>query len=196
MNIRCRAPVLQAPADTPGAMDDLRRDLRKLVRQMLDEHDPTDRQPVAELIRAHLGGEPGAAPIFTEELAGWELPNLQRRGAGGVRERARRPGAHAGMPGAGRPARRLRRRPRGSGNASRPGVARVLGRVDELLGGVAGARRARFPFDGSTFRHLCCATEMPSYACTERNSARSPLSGRPVGRSTDTLLGLLLILAR
>jgi hypothetical protein len=38
--------------------------------------------------------------------------------------------------------------------------------------------------------------EMPSYACTERTFARSPLSGRPVGRSTDNLLGLLLILAR
>jgi hypothetical protein len=58
-------------------MDDLRRDLAKLVRQLLDEHQPTDREPVAKLIRAHLGGEPGASPIYTEEMETWELPNLQ-----------------------------------------------------------------------------------------------------------------------
>jgi hypothetical protein len=58
-------------------MDDLRRDLRKLVRQLLEEHDPTDRQPVAELIGTHLGDRPGESPIFTEELEAWELPNLQ-----------------------------------------------------------------------------------------------------------------------
>jgi ATPase family associated with various cellular activities (AAA) len=58
-------------------MDDLRRDLQKLVHQLLEEHRPTDREPVAALIRAHLGAEPGAAPIFTEEMEAWELPNLQ-----------------------------------------------------------------------------------------------------------------------
>ncbi len=58
-------------------MDDLRRDLQKLVRQLLEEHEPTGRAPVAELIRDHLGGEAGSSPIFTEEMEGWELPNLQ-----------------------------------------------------------------------------------------------------------------------
>lgn len=59
-------------------MDDgLRQDLGRLVRQLLEEHAPTDREPVAALIRAHLGGEPDAFPIYTEELGAWELPNLQ-----------------------------------------------------------------------------------------------------------------------
>lgn len=65
------------PGCTLGDVDDLRRDLQKLVRQLLEEQRPTDREPVAALIRAHLGGEPGAWPIYTEELEAWELPNLQ-----------------------------------------------------------------------------------------------------------------------
>jgi hypothetical protein len=60
-------------------MDDLRSDLRTLVRQLLEEHEPSAREPVAELIRAHLGGEPGTSPIFTEEMEGWELPARTRR---------------------------------------------------------------------------------------------------------------------
>ena len=59
-------------------MDDgLRKDLGRLVRQLLEEHAPTDREPVARLIRAHLGSEAGEYPIYTEEMEGWELPNLQ-----------------------------------------------------------------------------------------------------------------------
>jgi cell division protease FtsH len=58
-------------------MDNLRQDLGQLVRQLLEEHSAADREPVAPLIRAHLGGAAGDFPIFTEEMEGWELPNLQ-----------------------------------------------------------------------------------------------------------------------
>ena len=58
-------------------MNDLRRDLHKLVRELLAEHDPTDREPVARLIRAHLGDDPGASPIYTEEMEGWSSRSFQ-----------------------------------------------------------------------------------------------------------------------
>jgi hypothetical protein len=60
--------------------DGFRRDLATLVRQLIDEgHRESQRDPIGPIIREHLGG--GAAvdelPIYTEELDGWELPNLQ-----------------------------------------------------------------------------------------------------------------------
>jgi cell division protease FtsH len=59
--------------------DDLRLDLAALVRQLLEESPRSERVPIGRQIREHLGltdGEDGF-PIFTEELEGWELPNLQ-----------------------------------------------------------------------------------------------------------------------
>ena len=58
-------------------MDDLRQDLGRLVRQLLDEREATGREPVAALIQAHLGSDAGDFPIYTEEMEAWELPNLQ-----------------------------------------------------------------------------------------------------------------------
>jgi hypothetical protein len=58
----------------------LRRDLAALVRQLLEEgHAARAGEPVGALISAHLGGVTADADlrIYTDELEGWELPNLQ-----------------------------------------------------------------------------------------------------------------------
>ena len=63
-----------------GEGDGLRRDLGVLVRQLLEEAQTRpDREPVGPVIREHLGGAGGydEHAIYTEELDGWELPNLQ-----------------------------------------------------------------------------------------------------------------------
>jgi hypothetical protein len=61
--------------------DSFRRDLAKLVRQLVEEGHERDRdsEPIAPLLREHLGGGAGARdlPIYTQELDGWELPSLQ-----------------------------------------------------------------------------------------------------------------------
>ena len=56
--------------------DDLRAQLSRLVRQLLEEHDPTG-QPIAPVLRAHLGERARELPVLTEALEDWELPNLQ-----------------------------------------------------------------------------------------------------------------------
>jgi hypothetical protein len=61
--------------------DGFRGDLAKLVRQLVEEGQESDRdsEPIAPLLREHLGGGAGARdlPVYTQELDGWELPNLQ-----------------------------------------------------------------------------------------------------------------------
>jgi hypothetical protein len=58
--------------------DDLRLQLSRLVRQLLDEHgrDPSG-QPIAPVLREHLGERARELPVLTEALDNWELPNLQ-----------------------------------------------------------------------------------------------------------------------
>lgn len=56
-------------------MDELRRDLARLVRELLSER-ADGGSPIAALLRAHLG-ETDGLPIVAEELDTWELPNLQ-----------------------------------------------------------------------------------------------------------------------
>jgi hypothetical protein len=57
----------------------LRRDFAQLVRQLLEESHRSERAPIGPRITAHLGIADGddRFPIYTEELEGWELPNLQ-----------------------------------------------------------------------------------------------------------------------
>jgi ATPase family protein associated with various cellular activities (AAA) len=58
--------------------DDFRRQLARLVRELLEEsHRSGEGEPVAPLLRAHLGEDAGRLPILTEQLDDWELPNLQ-----------------------------------------------------------------------------------------------------------------------
>lgn len=56
--------------------DDLRAELGRLVRELLQERSRAG-QPVASVLRAHLGAEVALLPILTEELDTWDLPNLQ-----------------------------------------------------------------------------------------------------------------------
>lgn len=60
-------------------LGELRDDLRRLVRQLIEERPQSRRQTVAPLIRAHLGIDEEATglSVHTEELEAWELPNLQ-----------------------------------------------------------------------------------------------------------------------
>src|SRR5215218_1886444 len=55
---------------------DLRHDLGELVRELLAERTGCG-EPVAPLLRAHLGERAHEVPILAEELDAWELPNLQ-----------------------------------------------------------------------------------------------------------------------
>jgi hypothetical protein len=55
---------------------DLRQGLGKLVRQLVSER-TGGGEPVAPLLRAHLGERAHELPILAEELDAWELPNLQ-----------------------------------------------------------------------------------------------------------------------
>jgi hypothetical protein len=58
--------------------DDLRADLGKLVRQLLEEqHGLRTGQAVAPILCAHLGEQARELPVLTEALDNWELPNLQ-----------------------------------------------------------------------------------------------------------------------
>ncbi len=58
--------------------DDLRVQLGKLVRQLLEEEqEDTSGEPIAPVLRAHLGEGARDLPILTEALDDWELPNLQ-----------------------------------------------------------------------------------------------------------------------
>jgi SpoVK/Ycf46/Vps4 family AAA+-type ATPase len=60
-------------------MDDgatFRHELGALVRQLLDESYRVD-EPVASLLREHLGVETTDLQVHTEELSDFELPNLQ-----------------------------------------------------------------------------------------------------------------------
>ena len=56
--------------------DGLRRDLGRLVRELLNERVSTGT-PVADVLRGHLGDDARALPVLGEELDTWELPNLQ-----------------------------------------------------------------------------------------------------------------------
>jgi hypothetical protein len=58
--------------------DDLRGQLGKLVRQLLEEQqDDQSGEPLAPVLVAHLGEGARELPILTEALDDWELPNLQ-----------------------------------------------------------------------------------------------------------------------
>jgi cell division protease FtsH len=56
--------------------DGLRRDLGRLVRELLNERVSTGRS-VADVLRGHLGDNARALPVLGDELDAWELPNLQ-----------------------------------------------------------------------------------------------------------------------
>lgn len=56
--------------------DDFRQQFGKLVRDLLAERE-TVGEPVKTILGAHLGPVASELPIVTEELHGWELPNLQ-----------------------------------------------------------------------------------------------------------------------
>ena len=58
------------------ADDDLRRDLGKLVRQLVQER-RREGEPVAAVLREHLGERARELPVLAEELHSWELPNVQ-----------------------------------------------------------------------------------------------------------------------
>jgi hypothetical protein len=58
--------------------DDLRGQLGKLVRQLLEEQQEDQTgEPLAPLLRSHLGENARELPVLTESLDDWELPNLQ-----------------------------------------------------------------------------------------------------------------------
>jgi ATPase family associated with various cellular activities (AAA) len=56
--------------------DELRRDLGQLVRQLIEDR-PRTGEPIAPLLRAHLGERAHELPIISQQLDSWELPNLQ-----------------------------------------------------------------------------------------------------------------------
>jgi histone H3/H4 len=56
--------------------DQVRNEFGRLVRQMLQERERTG-EPVAPLLRTHLGEQAHELPIITEHVDAWELPNLQ-----------------------------------------------------------------------------------------------------------------------
>jgi cell division protease FtsH len=56
--------------------DDFRQQFAKLIRELLDEQ-RAEGESVKQLLTAHLGPGAGELPVLTEELDGWELPNLQ-----------------------------------------------------------------------------------------------------------------------
>lgn len=62
-----------------GGTDDLRAQLGELVRQLVEERPDSDANPVGPLLREHLGvaADVRDLRVYTEELQGWELPNLQ-----------------------------------------------------------------------------------------------------------------------
>ena len=58
--------------------DDLRAELGRLVRELLEEgQEQQSGEPIAPLLRAHLGDGARELPVLTEGLDDWELPNLQ-----------------------------------------------------------------------------------------------------------------------
>ncbi|HEY7794201.1 MAG TPA: ATP-binding protein [Gaiellaceae bacterium] len=57
--------------------DDLRGDLHRLVRQLLEEGVEQKGQPIAPVLRGHLGERAQELPVLTEAVDDWELPNLQ-----------------------------------------------------------------------------------------------------------------------
>jgi ATPase family associated with various cellular activities (AAA) len=57
--------------------DDLRAQLGRLVLDLLEEAQEEKGEPIAPVLRAHLGEEARALPVLTETLQDWELPNLQ-----------------------------------------------------------------------------------------------------------------------
>lgn len=56
--------------------DDLRTQLGKLVRELIQETDE-ETEPVTGLLLEHLGEGAKELPILIEELHAWDLPNLQ-----------------------------------------------------------------------------------------------------------------------
>lgn len=72
---RVRIGLYSGLVSTDSTDLDLRRALARLVRRLLDE--PTGTRGVGSLIVEHLGSEAGGYPVLTEELASWELANLQ-----------------------------------------------------------------------------------------------------------------------
>jgi cell division protease FtsH len=57
--------------------DDLRTQLGRLVRELLEEAQEQSGEPIAPRLRDHLGEGARALPVLTEGLDDWELPNLQ-----------------------------------------------------------------------------------------------------------------------
>lgn len=58
--------------------DELRAELARLVRELLEESEESETgQPIAPVLRAHLGEAARDLPVLTESLNDWELPNLQ-----------------------------------------------------------------------------------------------------------------------
>jgi len=68
--------------------DDFRQQFAKLIRELLEEQ-RGEGESVKELLTAHLGPDAGDLPVLTEELDGWELPNLQLALEAAFRERGR-----------------------------------------------------------------------------------------------------------
>ena len=57
--------------------DDLRAQLARLVRELLEEQEQQSGEPIAPLLRGHLGEGARELPVLSEGLDEWELPNLQ-----------------------------------------------------------------------------------------------------------------------
>jgi cell division protease FtsH len=56
--------------------NEFRRDFGRLLRELLNER-ISEGRPVSAVLREHLGDAAAALPVVSEELDGWELPNLQ-----------------------------------------------------------------------------------------------------------------------
>src|SRR4051812_8765619 len=56
--------------------DNLRQDLAKLIRTLLEES-ARDEAPISDVIREHLGGDVGDLPIHGDEVPSFELANVQ-----------------------------------------------------------------------------------------------------------------------
>ncbi|MFN8222675.1 MAG: AAA family ATPase [Gaiellales bacterium] len=57
--------------------DDLRAQLGRLVRQLLEDREDDGREKVMTLLNNHLGEGATDLPMLEEDLQSWELPNLQ-----------------------------------------------------------------------------------------------------------------------
>src|SRR5262245_13206076 len=71
--------VARVPAKYCGEVtdNDLRNQLGKLVRQLVNENDEDGPESIRRALREHLGDAASELAIVGEELEAWELPNLQ-----------------------------------------------------------------------------------------------------------------------